>query len=107
MHLTQETTETLIQIEKVLLNPPNVRIPTEPHQTEKYALCYKDIINNLSNSTDLHFKRFRGSINPKKVSYKLLYKGIFNLIRLDMYGTRHMNPDGKIFEPDSSYTYIQ
>ena len=105
MQLTQETADTLIKIEKVLLNPINVYIPQEPRQTEKYPLGYKGL-NNTFNINDLNVEMFRGSRNPKKVSYKLLYKGIFNLIRLDMYGTRHMNPDGKIFEPDTPHLHI-
>ena len=105
MHLTQETVETLIKIEKVLLNLLNIYIPQEPHQTEKYPLGYKDI-NTLFNINDLHIEMFRGSKNPKKVSYKLLYKRMFNLIRLDMYGTRHINPDGKIFETNTPHLHI-
>ena len=106
MHLTQKTAETLIQIEKILLNPLNIHIPQESHQTERYPLCYKDIINNLSNITDLRVEVFRGSKNLKKVSYKLLYKGQFRLIGLDLFGTRHMNPDGKVFERDTPHLHI-
>ena len=106
MHLTQETAETLIQIEKILLYPINIHIPQSNHQNEIYPLGYTDE-NKIFNTKILSATMFRGSKNPKKVSYKILYKDQIRLIRLDLFGTRHINfDDGKIFERDIPQLHI-
>ena len=77
MHLTQETAETLIQIEKTLLYPINIHIPQSNHQNEIYPLGYTDE-NKIFDTKTLSATMFRGSKNPTTVSYKYYIKFKFD-----------------------------
>jgi len=101
--LTQDEADTLKAIEKYLLDPHSVRMPT-PQTTNIYQLKYTMEGRAMQN---MKVSAYRGKKNPSKVSYRLMYDDYFILIRIDTKdNTPHRNPDGTVISPLQPHIHI-
>ena len=84
--LSEEEAQTLIKLEKILLNPTAINIPPKLGK-EKYELTdTKNIQEFIINSN-------RSRKNARKISLILLYNNNIILLRLDTGHGIHINPD--------------
>ena len=101
--LTQEEADTLSVIEKLLTNPNSIRMP-EQGTTKIYPVHY---FREGKRNNDMSVSTYRGTIDARKVSYRLLYNNNIVLIRIDThYRTKHINPDKTVIQPMQPHIHL-
>lgn len=85
--LSQNEADALITMRKTFLNP-NDRISLLPGSDESYDLLGEDRHERFI------FDVLRGTLRLSKVKYQTRGRKIFVLVRLDIGGAPHTNPDG-------------
>lgn len=97
--LTQQESELLIALEKLLSSPKKVNLP--PQGEKNYHK-----VTNLKKDINFDLTLSRGKRNPKKASYQLMYKNNIILLRVDTEGGMHYNHDGTVIPAHTPHIHI-
>ena len=85
--LTQQEADFLIAMKKAFIKPMTISIPTGTDQTH-------DLVGE-NNREIFQLDLWRGTIRLSKVKFQTRGRSIIVLVRLDINGSPHTNPDGK------------
>ena len=89
MVLTQSDAKYLIEVLKVIKSGEIITFPSPGEQTVLEAQS-----DELSSDKFLFYINRKGQYNLKKCTYVSRYNNVYNLLRVDINGPPHDNPDG-------------
>jgi hypothetical protein len=95
--LTQQEADDLICMKKRFVTPRNISLPPGADQT--HELIGED------NREQFLLDLWRGTLRLSKVRYQTRGRKVFVLVRLEINGPPHTNPDGKKIGPTHLHVY--